>query len=159
MRALRRLVVLVVVAAIAVVVVRRRRPLPAADAPVWPPLDVLVRSAASVEEVVSMESTEPIAFEPVEVEADVVEVEAVDADADAFEPDDTDVVEVGQVSLPRTWVTPVDGACPDGHPIKANASSGIYHVPGGRSYARTRPERCYATPEDAEADGFRRAKL
>ena len=31
------------------------------------------------------------------------------------------------------------------------------HVPGGRSYARTEPERCYATPEDAEADGFRRA--
>ena len=55
------------------------------------------------------------------MEADVVEVEAVDADADALEPDDTDVVEVGQVSLPRTWVAPVDGACPDGHPIKARA--------------------------------------
>ena len=155
MRALRRLVVLIVVAAIAAAVVRRRRPLPAADAPVWPPLDVVVRPRSSEEGVV-----EPVAFEPVEVEADVVEVEAVDAvDADSFDADDTDVVEVGQVTPPPTWVLPVDGACPDEHPIKANASSGIYHVPGGRSYARTKPERCYATPEDAEADGFRRAKL
>lgn len=46
-----------------------------------------------------------------------------------------------------------------GFPVKANASSGIFRVPGGRSYARTKPERCYATPEDAKADGFRRAKL
>lgn len=58
-----------------------------------------------------------------------------------------------------TWVEPVDGECPPGFPVKLNLDSGIFHVPGGRSYARTRPERCYATPEDAEADGFRRAKL
>lgn len=56
------------------------------------------------------------------------------------------------------WVAPVDGQCPDGYPIKANDNSGIYHVPSGRFYARTMPERCYATAEDAEADGYRRAK-
>jgi hypothetical protein len=59
---------------------------------------------------------------------------------------------------PPTWVAPVDGACPDGYPVKANASSRIYHVPGGRFYARTTPERCYASAADAEADGYRAAK-
>ena len=58
----------------------------------------------------------------------------------------------------RRWVEPVDGTCPDGFPIKANDNSRIYHVPGGRFYARTVPERCYATTDDAEADGYRAAK-
>lgn len=56
------------------------------------------------------------------------------------------------------WVEPVDGACPVTHPIKVNANSGIYHVPGGRFYDRTRPERCYSDPAAAEADGYRAAK-
>ncbi len=41
----------------------------------------------------------------------------------------------------QRWVPPVDGACPDGYPVKANDNSGIYHVPGGRSYERTVPEK------------------
>lgn len=61
-------------------------------------------------------------------------------------------------SSDRRWVEPVDGECPPGYPIKGNDNSGIYHVPGGRFYARTVPERCYATEADAEADGYRRAK-
>ena len=56
------------------------------------------------------------------------------------------------------WLPPVDGACPSGYPIKGNANSGIYHVPGGRFYDRTLPERCYASAADAEADGYRAAK-
>lgn len=56
------------------------------------------------------------------------------------------------------WVAPVDGGCPDGYPIKANDNSGIFHVPGGRFYARTMPERCYATAADALTDGYRQAK-
>jgi hypothetical protein len=56
------------------------------------------------------------------------------------------------------WVAPIDGQCPDGYPIKANDNSGIFHVPGGRFYARTVPERCYAAAEDAVADGYRQAK-
>jgi len=56
------------------------------------------------------------------------------------------------------WVAPVDGECPEGFPIKANDNSGIYHVPGGRFYARTVPERCYARSQDAETDGYRAAK-
>ncbi len=58
-----------------------------------------------------------------------------------------------------TWVEPLDdGSCPDGYPIKANDNSGIFHVPGGRFYERTVPERCYADRADAEADGYRAAK-
>ena len=58
----------------------------------------------------------------------------------------------------QRWVEPIDGACPATHPVKGNADSGIFHVPGGMSYERTVPERCYASEADAEADGFRRAK-
>ena len=58
----------------------------------------------------------------------------------------------------RGWVEPVDGECPEGYPIKANDNSGIFHVPGGRFYGRTVPERCYATAEGAIADGYRAAK-
>lgn len=53
---------------------------------------------------------------------------------------------------------PVDGACPPGFPVKGKRGSGIYHVPGGLSYERTVPDRCYETPADAEADGLRAAR-
>ena len=43
-------------------------------------------------------------------------------------------------------------------PVKAKVASGIFHVEGGRNYARTRPDRCYASAEAAEADGLRRSK-
>jgi len=56
------------------------------------------------------------------------------------------------------WVEPVDGGCPEGYPVKAKATSRIFHVVGGLSYERTVPDRCYATAAAAEADGFRAAK-
>ena len=74
----------------------------------------------------------------------------------------------GAVSAPHTlravtplstWIEPTDGGCPVSHPIKANDDSGIFHLPGGRFYDRTRAERCYATAEAAEADGYRRSKI
>jgi hypothetical protein len=58
----------------------------------------------------------------------------------------------------QRWVPPVNGACPEGYPLKANDNSGIFHVPGGRFYARTVAERCYANADDAIADGYRPAK-
>jgi methylphosphotriester-DNA--protein-cysteine methyltransferase len=45
--------------------------------------------------------------------------------------------------------------CPESHPIKGNATSMIYHEPGGASYARTIPNVCFATAEAAEAAGYR----
>jgi len=62
------------------------------------------------------------------------------------------------VAATPAWVEPVDGACPDGYPVKANTSSHIYHVPGGQFYERTVPERCYTDPQAAEADGYRAAR-
>jgi hypothetical protein len=56
------------------------------------------------------------------------------------------------------WVEPVDGQCPDDHPIKVKLASGIYHLPGMMNYVRTVPDRCYASAAGAEADGFRPAK-
>lgn len=56
------------------------------------------------------------------------------------------------------WLAPVNGSCPEGYPVKANNNSRIFHVPGGRFYARTVAERCYASTDDAIADGYRPAK-
>ncbi|MFN3257390.1 MAG: hypothetical protein ACE37B_17035 [Ilumatobacter sp.] len=65
---------------------------------------------------------------------------------------------VPAVELPE-WVEPLDGGgCPLSHPIKANDNSGIFHVPGGRFYDRTKAERCYSTAAAATADGYRQAK-
>jgi type II secretory pathway pseudopilin PulG len=56
------------------------------------------------------------------------------------------------------WVEPNDGDCPTSHPIKTKTTSGIYHQPGGRSYDRTRADRCYCDTDAAETDGFRPAR-
>jgi len=45
--------------------------------------------------------------------------------------------------------------CPTGYPIKGNASSKIYHVPGVSSYNATKAEVCFATEDDAVAAGYR----
>jgi hypothetical protein len=45
--------------------------------------------------------------------------------------------------------------CPADFPIKGNANSRIFHRPGEPSYARTIPEYCFATEEDAAAAGYR----
>lgn len=52
-----------------------------------------------------------------------------------------------------------DGACPTSHPVKGKRSSGIFHVPGGLNYERTRADVCYRSPADAEADGLRASKV
>ena len=58
----------------------------------------------------------------------------------------------------QIWQAPVDGACPDGYPVKAKMRSGIYHLPGMMAYDRTGPDRCYPSAEAAAADGLRPAK-
>ena len=114
-------------------------------APEWPPLDPPPSSRAGF--------------------ADLADTTVGDAgsdddtgSSDAADDDTGDQADSGSEATPATWVAPVDGKCPDGYPIKANDNSGIFHVPGGRFYERTVPERCYADAHDAEADGYRRAK-
>ena len=58
----------------------------------------------------------------------------------------------------EAWVAPVDAECPLSHPVKVKLSSGIFHLPGGQSYERTVPDRCYVDRASAEAAGFRAAK-
>ena len=48
--------------------------------------------------------------------------------------------------------------CPSWAPIKGNADSGIYHVPGGRWYDVTKPEICFTTTAAARAAGYRASK-
>src|SRR3954451_23231390 len=56
------------------------------------------------------------------------------------------------------WVDPIAGDCPVSHPVKAKLTSGIYHLPGGGNYDRTRAERCYVDADAAIADGLRAPK-
>jgi hypothetical protein len=104
-------------------------------APTWPPLD-------------PPSPLEPPPPSPGPADAPVVP-EPTAADPGEHVPDD---------ATGPTWRAPVDGACPPGYPVKVKLSSGIYHVPGGRFYDRTAPDRCYADPAAAEADGYRASK-
>ena len=75
-------------------------------------------------------------------------------------PRDASVGHVDPADTRERWVEPnADGSCPPTHPIKAKLASGIYHVPGGVNYARTKPDRCYADEAAAAADGLRPSKL
>lgn len=57
-------------------------------------------------------------------------------------------------------IPPASGAaCPSWAPIKGNASSGIYHVPGGRYYNATNPEECFRSEVAAVGAGYRRSQL
>ncbi|MEP1122713.1 MAG: 50S ribosomal protein L4 [Ilumatobacter sp.] len=47
-----------------------------------------------------------------------------------------------------------DGSEPEGFPIKGNADSMLFHVPGSRFYKQTIAEVWFATEEAAEAAGF-----
>ena len=69
-----------------------------------------------------------------------------------------------QTPAARPGAPPQDAwTCPLAYPIKGNFTtySGercIYHMKGGQFYAKTKPERCYATEGDAVKDGCRRSK-
>lgn len=57
-----------------------------------------------------------------------------------------------------SWIEADGAACPATHPVKANLRSGIYHLPGGASYERTRPDRCYRDSAAAAEDGLRASR-
>ena len=68
-----------------------------------------------------------------------------------------------KVAQSRPGVPPQDAwTCPLTHPIKGNFTtySGercIYHMNGGEFFNKTKPERCYATEDEARQDGCRRS--
>jgi len=141
-RVIRRLLVFAILGAAVAAAVRALRGRPAVTAPpdtgpTWPPLEPggAAKAAPAPSEVA------PAGAEPVNVATVATAPRVTEA-----------------VAEDRSWVQPVDGACPTGYPVKANHSSHIYHVPGGQFYERTVPERCYTDPQAAEADGYRAAR-
>jgi hypothetical protein len=140
------------VGAIVAVVARKRLAGPAPQsAPSWPPLepDLPVPTPSVAPEPVTQQTGAAVADLDGQVRLDEHDEEAAKTNADANGDGE---------SAERAWVEAIDGACPASHPIKVNSNSGIYHVPGGRFYDRTRPQRCYADAGAAEADGYRAAK-
>ncbi|WP_460796706.1 sunset domain-containing protein [Microbacterium sp. GXF0217] len=65
----------------------------------------------------------------------------------------------GKVYYPNRTTPASEWNCPSWAPIKGNANSGIYHVPGGRYYEKTKPEECFRTEAAAVAAGYRKSKL
>jgi hypothetical protein len=106
------------------------------------------RLLASRSAVSATHSSEPWEPEPLRPKLSVVPETVIDL----TEPD------LGDADW-ADWAEPIGGEVPPGYPVKGKVASGIYHLPGGLSYDRTIPDRCYATPEDAESDGLRPAKL
>ena len=91
------------------------------------------------------EATEPAAF------ADLGTVESGTVESGT--------VEAGDPVHPygaRSHVALRDDAQPEGFPVKGNASSMLYHLPGTAFYGRTNAEVWFATADDAEAAGFAR---
>jgi len=84
-------------------------------------------------------------------------VPRTDAEAATDAPVESDRVRANGATSGSAEPNP-DGTCPATHPIKAKLTSGIYHVPGGANYERTKPDRCYADEAAAVADGLRRSK-
>jgi hypothetical protein len=93
---------------------------------------------------------------PEVVETDTTEAEAPEAATARAETAENAESETGATDGGEDKAAP--GECPADRPIKGNADSMIYHAPGSRSYARTIPEVCFATTEEAEAAGYRAAK-
>lgn len=50
-----------------------------------------------------------------------------------------------------------DGSCPASAPVKVSRSK-IYHVPEGRSYAKTKAKSCFVSAQAAEQAGYRAPK-
>ena len=134
-RILRRVLVLLVVGAAVAAVVRLLRgdPAPAFDLPAEP---IQLRPAAPSVPVAAVPSTPT--------------TDAVLARPPASTGSDS--------AAATDSIDPIDGACPDGFPIKAKLKSGIFHAPGMQNYDRTTPDRCYRSAAAAEAQGLRPAK-
>jgi hypothetical protein len=62
------------------------------------------------------------------------------------------------VGYPSRTAPTSSGSCPSWAPIKGNADSGIYHVPGGRYYNATKAEECFRTESAAVGAGYRKSK-
>lgn len=88
-------------------------------------------------------------------EADMAKVQGfAGAGSASDEPESSERVS-SDLDLPAGAVAaPEDGSIPAGHEIKGNASSMMFHLPGGRYYDVTIAEVFFDTAEHAEAAGY-----
>ncbi|WP_370893831.1 50S ribosomal protein L17 [Janibacter sp. GXQ6167] len=83
---------------------------------------------------------------------------AKDAKAETTEDAGTDAAPETAVELPKGAVAAnEDGSAPEGYTVKGNADSGLYHEPDGQWYDQTVAEFWFASADDAEAAGFKKA--
>ncbi|MGC4189636.1 MAG: 30S ribosomal protein S1 [Thermomicrobiales bacterium] len=122
--------------------------------------DVVTEQAAETAAEV-FEGTTPDAATETATEAAEAAVDRTLAEAAGEVVDEVAAADAAKVLGPaadegKTWVAG-DGKndVPAGFPIKGNADSHIYHGPDSPWYDRTIAEVYYATPEDAEAAGYR----
>ena len=73
---------------------------------------------------------------------------------------DHPAADAAETELPAGAHAPLEdpNEAPEGFPIKGNANSKKYHVPGSSFYDRTIAEIWFATEEDAEAAGYEKPK-
>lgn len=107
-----------------------------------------------------------------DIVADVSEAEAIANEVIALELDPDDTVVAETISVESDGLTTIDleiespatvnwvrgdgtEHCPPGYPVKAKASSLIYHTDESRNYEVTIPDVCFASAEDAAAAGYR----
>ncbi|GAA5122332.1 hypothetical protein GCM10025762_44420 [Haloechinothrix salitolerans] len=84
-----------------------------------------------------------------------VETQEAEAPASAEATEATESTESTEAPFGEGSHAPLeDGSQPEGFPIKGNASSKLYHVPGSSHYERTTAEVWFASEEAAEAAGF-----
>ncbi len=82
-------------------------------------------------------------------------VRGVAVSTDADDADDSDDSDVDEAPYgPNSHAPLADGSQPEGFPIKGNADSMLYHVPGSSFYARTVAEVWFKTEYAAEKAGF-----
>jgi hypothetical protein len=125
--------------------------------PVWPPFSDSDATGLTSE---ALEPEDSVASDANsrQLASESTDAAGSDASSPDVASDPTDVGPLTDEAAEARWVPPVEKLCPEGFPIKAKVSSGVYHAPGGAMYDRTTPDRCYASREDAERDGFRSSK-
>ena len=80
---------------------------------------------------------------------------AADTDEDTTHFAATAPIAAGQLAIHLPMDDPYE--VPDGYPVKANASFGLYYMPDSELYEDTMAELWFATEEIARANGFTRA--
>ena len=124
------------------------------------PLAGAMETIRNVAAQVATAATELTGLGPAQTASETDEADAASGSSSGedrqAEPTATATAQADDPNLPANAVRG-DGTnvCPEAYPIKGNASSMIYHVPGRSTYDRTIPEFCFATIEAAEAAGFR----